>query len=366
MSLLSRYLLRQNLFMLFAILLIGTGLYVLTDMFERLDNFLESGIGGATIFYFFLLKIPTIVSLILPAVYLLSLVVQINFLERSRELVALAAGGVSPMALFRFVLFYGIIWALTQLLFSQVLGIVGERAAGRIWQENVRGHILEEMGISGLWFTEGRRIIHIGKAYPAKNQGKDITVYVLDASNVGIEEIYRASDFVVEQGGVWQLLNGQRLEPAAFSSLPFDKTDIRIDQDLKTFQATTGSGSSGIKGSQLSLVELGKAIERLDRAGSNVEGLRTAWHGKLAYAASIVVMGILALVVSRQTPNIYKAAALSILIVFFYYFINTMCLSMGEKGLLSPFLGAWFANSFFFFGGLLCLAFPAIIRKIRE
>ncbi len=40
MSLLTRYLVRNNLFLLFVILLIGTGLYVLTDLFERLDYFL--------------------------------------------------------------------------------------------------------------------------------------------------------------------------------------------------------------------------------------------------------------------------------------------------------------------------------------
>lgn len=362
MTLLSRYLVKQNLFLLFVILLIGTGLYVLTDMFERLDDFLESGISGLMVVYFFLIKIPTIISLILPAVYLMSLIVQINFLERSRELVALSAGGISPAALFRFVFFYGIAWALAQLIFSQMLGVTGERIAARIWQEDVRGHIFEEIGIKGLWFTEGERIVHIGVAYPAKKRGDDITVYVLEASRAGISEIFRAKEFTIENDGFWHLRDGQRLEPASFSSTPFDETQIPLRQELRTFQVASGSG---VKTNHLSLMELSDTISRLEQAGSNVEGLRTAWHAKLAYAMSLVVMGVLALIVSRITPSIYKATALSILIVFFYYFTNTMSVSMGEKGLLSPLMGAWFANTVFFLGGLLWLGGPAIMRRLK-
>ena len=102
MTLLSRYLIRQNLFLLFAILLMSTGLYLLTDFFERLDNFLESGTSAKMVLIFFSVKIPLIISQILPAVFMLAMVAQMNFLQRSRELIALTAGGISPMALVRF------------------------------------------------------------------------------------------------------------------------------------------------------------------------------------------------------------------------------------------------------------------------
>lgn len=362
MSLLTRYLLRQNLFLIVIILLISTGLYVLTDMFERLDNFLESGAGLGFILLFFSLKIPTIISQTLPAVFMIAVVVQMNMLERSRELIALTAGGISPATLVRFIIFYGILWSVAQFAFAQVLGVSGERTSARMWQEDIRGNSLEEARISGLWFTEGNRILHVGTVWPLKKRGEDLQVYVLDQNGNSINEIIKAQRFTVERHG-WTLEDGESITPATYAATSFERMELDVQQDLRAFQVSSGSG---IKPKQLSLPELTETIARLERAGSNVEGLRTAWHEKLAYASSIVIMGLLALLVSRFTPNIYKAIVLSMLIVFFYYGVNTLCVSMGEKGILRPFVGAWFANVFFFTLGLICLLWPSLRSKLRR
>ena len=46
MKLLFRYLVRNNAFILLPTLGVGIGLYLLTDLFERLDNFVEAGGAG--------------------------------------------------------------------------------------------------------------------------------------------------------------------------------------------------------------------------------------------------------------------------------------------------------------------------------
>lgn len=350
MTILTRYMVRQNLFLLFTILLVGTGLYVLTDMFERLDTFIEGETGPGLFFPFFLYKIPTIISLILPAVYLIALVVQFNMLERSRELIALTAGGVSPGAFIRFIVVYGIIWALVQLTFAQFIGAQGEKAAARIWQEDVRGRVLQEVSVEGLWFTEGDNIVHIGKVFPVQKRGTDILIYTLDSSKTGITEIIRAKSFFVDEDGKWIMENGKKLVPAEYSSTPFDQMTASLTQDLGAFQVW--SKTSAIRPNYLSLTELWTTITRLEQAGSNVERLLTAWHGKLAYACSVFIMGLLAYIVSRYTSNIYLAVILALLIVFFYYTANTLCSTLGEKGILSPMVGAWSANAFFAVAGL--------------
>ena len=362
MRLLTRYLIRQNVFLLGIILLMGTGLYVLTDLFERLDNFLIGEAGMGTILLFFLVKLPSIISAILPAVYLIAMVVQMNMLERSRELTALNAGGISSLALVRFVLFYGFIWALGQFVFAQVLGVEGERSATRIWQEEVRGSVLEEARIGGLWFTERNHIVHIGEAYPVQRRGNNILVYGLDATGVGIDFIIKAERFTIKNDESWLLENGGKLVPAEYSTTAFASLELPLTQDLRAFQVRSHSGN--VRPNQLSLLELSDTIQRLERAGSNVESLRTAWHGKLAYAGSILVMGLLALLVTRLTDNIYKAIVLSLIIVFFYYGANTISASMADKGIIIPLAGAWFANAFFFLVSAFCLVWPGLRRRL--
>ena len=362
MKVLSRYLVRQNLFLLFIILLTGTGLYLLTDLFERLDNFLDAGLGIGMVLSYLLVKIPLIISQILPAVFFLSLVLQLNFLERSRELMALNAGGVSPFVILRFILVYSLIWAGGQLLFSQVIGVAGEQQAQRMWEEDVKGRSREDATLKGLWFTEGNIIAHIGLSYPAQGRGENIQAYKLDAAGLSITEIIRAATFSIVDGK-WILSDGEILTPASYSGMPFATYELPIHQDLRTFQL---GGARLKRVAQLSLLELSDNIERLQLAGSNVESLRTVWHGKMAYAASLIVLGMLALVVSNVTGNIYKAVALSLVIAFLYFSLNTLGLSMGEKGILPPAVAAWLANIFFSCAGLLRLFLPGLRRWLKN
>ena len=358
MKVLSRYLIRHNLFLLCTILAAGISLYLLADLFERLNDFLDAGLGLGMLVVYLAVKIPLIVSQILPAVFFLAVVLQLLLLERSRELTALNAGGVSPFALFRFFLIYSLIWAGGQLVFSQVLGVVGEQTASRIWEEDVRGRSRESASLKGLWFTEKNIVAHIGLCYPAQGKGEDIQVYKLDKTGIGINEIIKAKTFNVEDGR-WLLANGETLVPAEYARTPFVTLALPIRQDLRAFQVVGGRTE---KATQLPLGELSATIKHLKQAGSNVEVLRTIWHGKLAYAASIVVLGLLALVVVQLTNNMYKAVALALLIAFLYYSINTFGLSLGEKGIVPPPLGAWLANMLFCCVGLSYLFLPGLRR----
>ncbi|MDL2317351.1 LptF/LptG family permease, partial [Desulfovibrio sp. OttesenSCG-928-A18] len=355
MSLLSRYLVRQNLFLLMSLLLVGMGIYLLTDLFERLDNFLDSEAGVSVVLLYFLTKLPMIVSQILPAVYILALVLQCNFLERNRELLALFSGGVSPLHILRFVLIYSLVWALAQFAFAQALGVAGEKASARIWQEDINGNSYENVKLERLWFTENNMIVHIGVAFPVQKRGSDLVVYVLDPTGQSITEVIKAASFSIRPG-LWLLEQGSSLVPAEFSFRPFASLELPLQHDLQAFQL---GRRSSIRPSHLTLMELGENIERLERAGSNVELLRTAWHAKLSYAASIIIMGLLAVIISRLTNNIYKAGLLALLIVFFYYGLNVFSMSLGEKGILAPVIGAWLANGIFFLLSALLLSMPS-------
>ncbi len=358
MTLLSRYIVRQNLFLIFIIIFISTGIYLLTDLFERLDNFLEAGLGAGILLRYFALKIPMIISQLMPAVFLLALVIQLNILDRSRELVALKAGGISPLVLVKVIVLYSIVWALAQFFFSQVAGVTGDRAASAIWQEDVQGHDSSNIVLKKLWFTEKNKIIHFGSAVPSQKRGKDVYVYALDSSGLAITEIIQAKEFSIEDKR-WVLRDVTRVLPAEYRKEHLAEMDLPMRQDLKTFLMFE---RAGVKPAQMSLWELSDAIKHLERAGSNVEGLRTAWYGKIAYAASIVVMGLIALIISQVTPNVYKAVGLALLCVFLFHSANTICSSMGEKGLLTPMAGAWITDALALTLGAAWLLWPRLRR----
>lgn len=360
MSLLFRVLVRGNIRILLPALLTGTGIYLLTDLFERLDNFIDADLGFKLILMYFVYKIPLIISQILPVVFLLATVIQLCLMIRAREMTALYAGGISPFTVLRLLLVCGFLWGGVQLGFSQWLGVSGEQQANRIWMEEVRKRNLTQTVLTNVWFTEGTWVVSLGTLNP-DNTGTDLQAYRLSPDHLKVEEMVRAGTYRAQTGD-WQLREAVHIRPAAFSYEAPTNMSLPLRQDLNSFRLI--NAKMGANPQQLSVLQLGEAIDSLYASGSNVEALRTAWHAKIAYAGSLVVMTLVAMAIVAWRDNIYLAAGLALVITFLYYAVYTVSNTLGQQGMLSPFFAAWLANLLAGLCALLKLA-PALIRQKR-
>jgi lipopolysaccharide export system permease protein len=89
MSVLSRYLLR-NFFLMFALVLPGLiGIYLLVEVFERLDDFIEENAPMFSALAYFFLSIPKIFYELTPLAVLLAGLLSIMLLSRHMELLAM-------------------------------------------------------------------------------------------------------------------------------------------------------------------------------------------------------------------------------------------------------------------------------------
>ncbi|WP_419787884.1 LptF/LptG family permease [Pseudodesulfovibrio sp.] len=355
LGVLSRYLIRQNLFLMAICLLAGTSLYLLSDVFDRLDDFIRAGLGVQTILFYFFVKIPLIVSQLLPAIFLLAMVVQLGVLTRSKEMLALRAGGVSFGWFIRFFLIYALVWSCGQLVFSQFLGVFGEHEANRIWKEDVRKKQLDELSIDNLWFRDGPFIVRAEKAYPAQSRAIGITVYEFAMDNQELIRILTAKKALIDDNG-WGLLEVHELDTRSFISVDRTSQFLSVRQNLQAYAAVELQGDKA----DLPLNELSKVIDKLEESGSNVEILRTAWHGKLSYAFSIAVMAMLALCLISWSENVYANIGFSLVLIFVQYGMHAVGATAGEKGVLPPILAAWLGNLVMGSVALLRLAWIAL------
>lgn len=342
MTILHRYLLRQNVFILLVCLAVGVGAYLLADLFDRLENFLEAGLSAVTILSYFLVKTPLIVSQILPAVFLLATVIQLSVMARSREQMALQTGGISFSRSVAFFVVYSLIWSVIQLLFSQLVGVYGEQQASRIWKEEVRKTQLDKRVLSNVWFKEDRSLVKLDAAMPSRQSGTGITIYVLSDGRLEWEKIIRGKEYEAFPGA-WVLHDVEEWSPQSFAAQKHQTLTLPLRQDLKAFIAMDPHRDP----TQLPLWQLGSVIEDLKSSGSNVESLRTVWHMKLAYAFSLLVMGLIALALVTLFDNVYANIALALVLTFSYYGLTIVCVSAGQKGFVSPMAGAWFGNVLF-------------------
>ena len=338
MSLLFRYLARDNALLLLPTLAVGIGLYLLTDLFERLDNFIEAEVPLRMVLTYFLVKTPLVISQILPVIFLLSTVIQLSIMARNRELTALNAGGISLGVVARIMICCGLFWSVAQFSFSEGLGVAGERESARIWQEEVRKKNLAATVLRDIWFTEGPWIVSLGTLHPDAS-GTEFSAYKLNEDGSAIENMVEAPTFQAAPGN-WVLHQADIFVPERFLRETLPEFVITLSQNPATFRLV----GAGTKPQQLPLWQLGAVINQLQRSGSNVENLRTAWHTKLAYAASVMVMALVATALVSWRSNIYIAAALALICTLLYYALFTVGTSLGQRGVLSPFLAAWGAN----------------------
>ena len=343
MNLLSRYILRQNLFLLLLICGVGLGVYIFIDLFDRLDNFLDAEVGLPSIAAYFFYRTPFILAQIFPAVFLVALMVQLGLMLRNRELLALEACAVSPGVVAKSVLWYALALCVTQLLFSEVLGVSGHKAAERIWTEEVRNRQIENRKLSDIWFREDNRIVHMAEVVPSSKKGTGLTVHVLEADDTGsIKEIIRAEKFHVTREG-WILSEASRTVPESFAVENATQMVLDLRTDLGGFLIIDPK----TRLESLPLWQLGQEIRRLRDSGSNIERLQTAWHMKIAYAGSVLVMALIALAVVSVFGSLYVIIPIGLVSTFCYYGLFVLCSSAGEKGLVPPVMAAWAANAIF-------------------
>lgn len=342
MRLLSRYVIRQNVVLLTLICAIGLGIYVFVDLFDKLDDFLEAGVGLGTIVRYYTLSVPFILAQIFPAVVLLSLMAQLGLMQRNRELLALEACAVSMRSVTRAVLAYAAVLCVVQFVLSQGLGSAGHRAATRIWDEDVRKRQVAGRVLADVWFKEGARIAHMARVSPASRQGEGLTLYVLEEGNGAVREVLRARKFTSSDAG-WTLRDVTRNVPETFVQEQVARMDVDLRTDVRGYLAVDPKANL----ESLSVWELGREIGRLRDSGSNIERLHTAWHMKLAYACSVVVMAFIALAIVSVFGSLYVIIPCGLVLTFCYYAVFVVFVSAGERGLLPPFVAAWAANAVF-------------------
>ncbi|CCO24643.1 LptF/LptG family permease [Maridesulfovibrio hydrothermalis] len=337
---LASYVLKQNIFLMCVTLGVGTGIYLLSDLFDRLDDFIEAGLGAGTILRYFIVKMPMIFSQILPAVFLISMTVQLCVMARSKELLALRTGGLSLAWFVRFFIIYAVFWSMGQLLFSQVVGVYGEQEAFRIWKEDVRKSQLDKRVLRNIWLKEGRFVVEAKEVMPFGNRAKGITVYEFAADNSGVERVITSDSAEVSDKYGWKLENAIELSPNHFASKKHPIFTMPIKLNLAVFKVVDPS----IDPAQLPLWQLDQVIAQLKRSGSDVDRLITAWHSKWAYAFSLLTMALVSLALVTVSENIYMNIGLGLALTFVYYALFMMGASAGASGLMPPVIAAWFGN----------------------
>lgn len=346
MNVLSRYLLRQNLFYTGILLFSGVMVYLIVDLVERMGPMVEAGIGLGLVLQYFGFKIPLIVSQIMPAIFMLAVLLQVAVMHRNNELLALESNGISMKRPSVFFVSYALAVFALLFCFSETLGVQGEQITRDIWNQDVRDREDRSRHLRDLWFTEQEYVIHVQEVWPDEKRGKEITAYEKGGRD-SIQAIIHAPEFEIDSHR-WILPEAKVYRPHDMERQHTEGLELEIGTDLGLFTMS----ASRLPYEAWSFFTLNEMVTQLQASGSNVEEMATAMHGKVAYPFALVVMTLLALALFIWFKNIYALVTLGLVVIFLYYAVYVFGVGYAEEGMVPPLVGAWTANIFF---GLLSL-----------
>jgi len=351
------YMLRNFLFYLVPTVIICMSLFYLFTFFELMDDIFKNDIAYRTVFDYFLFLIPQILLLLIPISILIATLVTFGVLDKTSEVVAFKSCGISiyriavPIVLLSAMMGAGLfvlqeyVTPYTNQKQDSLRNVIKGRPAQTYYQ----------LGRNWI-FGEDHRLYNYKHFDSKYDIFADVSIYDLDirtnrlnwhlyAKKVRWDPATR--NWIFSQGWRRDFTGGNEPNYETFSEkyFAFPERPSYFEQEVK-------------ESSKMTYGELKEYIRGLQRAGFEVDQLRTELYRKLSFPVVSLIMTLLGIPFSFSMGRkgaLYGIAA-GVVIGIFYWGMFGAFEVMGANGLLAPVLAAWGPNILFSTAGLLMLS----------
>lgn len=338
------YMARMFLVRAFAILA------ALVLVLQTLDMLGQSGkilaVPGNTsdeLWYYVSLRLPQLISFVLPFSVLLGTLVTLMTLNQNSEVVSMKAAGLSAHQVLAPLIVASLAVAVVSFAFND--RIVSRASATLDKWEKVEFAALpkDSNALINVWVRERDDLIHVnvvaGRGAATRLEG--VTVY--DRTGGMLDGIIRAKSGRFGPEG-WTLTDARKFEVATGKSQTLGS--IVVGTSIKPDQFTLAN----VDAEGLSFRKLWQAIDNLKKAGRPTLALETElWH-KISGPLSALLMPLLAAVAAfgiARSGRLFVRAVIGMALGFAYFVADNFGLAMGNLGAYPPLLAAW--GPFFLF-----------------
>ncbi len=335
MRIVKNYLFSAIISMTGLVLMVLVALAGFIEFISQLD---ELGIGDydlVTVIKYVLLKLPLLAYGLLPVSMLLGALLGLGSLATHSELIILQAAGVSARRMASAV-------ALTGIAIALIGGVIGELIAPKmdLYARQIRGEAksLGSVDITGssAWLRDGDTIFNVRPSIDGPGEGG---VYSFELAGPGELVSMGRADSIEADGDSWAL-NG--LSESVFGAEGVAQRE-NVDADRYSMLGDLLS-MSVVRETSLSAIELYTYVRYLRDNGLNSDAYTIAFWGRIATAAGIAVMCVLAVPFvfgSLRSTGAGTRMLIGVLIGLGYFLLNRTLSDSAAVFSLPPVLVAW-------------------------
>lgn len=335
MTIIGRMLMRMVLIR-FLFIWTGISLFVLTlDVLTNIDDVLRLG-GVAVIADYAMHRLPGITATFLPISTLLALLLGLTELGYRNETPAIWGSGVSPARMILMIAPLGLALGAAHFLISD-RAMPWAAPQLRDWRIGDYGEKQIKLGERDpVWLRAGTDILRARYTNPEATEMTGVIIFRRDAGHKLIEQIH-ARSAVLRQGG-WLLRDAAVYSRS--NTAPRRAAELTYAGDVRPAKAGLRSGDP----EEMTIGDLGYFIANRGFGIRPAFVYQTWWHKRVSLAATALVMVMLCVPLAmrfRRGGGIGAFFAAGIALGFVFFLFDGMALTLGELGIVTPWLAAW-------------------------
>ena len=323
------------------------GVFVFTTIIFASDTFItlikqisQFGIPFKIALIMILLNLPAVIVMSIPMGVLLSTVMVLNKLSLASEITVMRSCGISLSRIAKPIFIFSVIMALLTFAINESVAPVMRKTSKdlALWslgQKHVpdgkENFVFKELG-NGSYL---KRLFYVGKS-----TGHTLyNVTVLDNSKPETIQVLQAREgktspkgWIFDKGAIYTIdVGGQVLNTTLF-----DTSTVQFGLDLSKAMDEDVAD-------EMNFTKLTKYLNKKDLKDEDKRALTVQLYDKLALPLATIVFVLLGVPLAITPPRVrYNRGFLfTILIIFAFYVLRALSISMGEAGTIPPYLAAW-------------------------
>ncbi|MGM0418898.1 MAG: LPS export ABC transporter permease LptG [Thermodesulfobacteriota bacterium] len=351
MNLLTKYILKGYLKIFFLIEIFMIFIFLVIDYLNNLDKFVKSGFGALQGVFFIFLKIPFVIVHLTPVSIVVAAVIYYGLMNKNNEIIALCSSGISLKRIYLPVLVLSLFMSFSVFFISDSVMPYTASKLNYIELTKIKKRNIITEKKNNIWLKDNNRIIYIDYFNYEKKNIRNITINEFNDNNM-LEKRTHA-DTAVYENKAWVLKNifyadnivkdfGHKIIHESEKKLNFNFTPDELEEAVKMPD-------------EMSLKELYKYINQLNKKGYDAGRYIVDFHAKTAFPFVCLVMGVIGSIIGLHSSTGRKiplGTGISLFLSLLYWSVYSFFISLGYGESLHPFIAAWTANLVFGSAGI--------------
>jgi lipopolysaccharide export system permease protein len=230
---------------------------------------------------------------------------------------------------------------------DRVLPVFHEKKSLYYWREiKKKQDFFLDVKQDKIWYRSNNLIYNLQTFDPKLDRILGIGVYVFSPQFDLVE--FLQAETATYNGKEWEMTQGKttRFDPKTGFPIvePFKSHALKIKETPKDFKVIEKEVD------RLRIKDLIRFIDRNKKSGIDSKVMEVKLHSRFSLSFIPLIMCLLALPFSvsrNREGRLGRDLTMALVITFFYWLSYSICLSLGQNGMITPILAAWLPSMVF-------------------